>query len=178
MHKYTHFILILFSFSGTHSLTSYDMVSSLPTSYTRPSRGPWISFCLFAFYENYRGSGPDNYLILTLKINGPWRRGEEIWRVNTFVLISTPRKTGINANAHRKENIALGFYSRHHSHALHVYLWATICIYKGCRSESGIITNVAQVKSASWTVKGFWSSPRPIIFPILLLVSVSPATLT
>lgn len=32
-----------------------------------------ISFYLLAFYENNRGPGPDNYLILTLKINGTWR---------------------------------------------------------------------------------------------------------
>ena len=42
---------------------------------------------LSTFLENYRGSGPENYLILNVKINGAWRWGEEIWRVNTFILI-------------------------------------------------------------------------------------------
>lgn len=49
---------------------------------------------------------------------------EEIWGVKTFILISTPRKIGAHANAHSKGQIALGFYSRHQSHALSVHKWS------------------------------------------------------
>lgn len=42
--------------------------------YLTRGKGPRTSFYLLTFYENYRETGPDNYLILTLKINGTWRR--------------------------------------------------------------------------------------------------------
>lgn len=58
-----------------------------------------------------------------------------------------------------EEQIASGFYSRHQPHAWHVYIWASMCIHKECKSESGIITNLAKVKSAVGTMKRFWSSP-------------------
>lgn len=139
------------------------------------AKAPESHFICLLFYENYRGPSPHNYLILTPKINEVWRRGEEIWEVNTFIVISTPRKTGLKANAHSEEQIALCLYSRHQSCALCVCIWASVLTYKECKSESGTITNLAQVKSASWTSKHFWNSPRQIIISVLFPGSMSPA---
>lgn len=83
---------------------------------------------------------------------------KEIWGISTFILISTQRQTGINANTLSEEQIASGFYSRRQPHAWHVYIWATMCIHKECKSESGIIANFTKVKSAMGTMKRFWSS--------------------
>lgn len=80
---------------------------------------------------------------------------KEIWGISTFVLIFTQRKTGINSSTHSEEQIALGFYSRRQLRALYVYIWATMCIHKECKSESGIITSLAKVKSAVGTMKHF-----------------------
>lgn len=49
---------------------SRDTVSSLPMSYTKPSRGPQNLFYFLTFFENYMGPSPEKYFILSLKISG------------------------------------------------------------------------------------------------------------
>lgn len=79
---------------------------------------------------------------------------EKTWGVTTFILFSTPRKTGVNANAHSKEQIALGFCSRYQPPCFACLHMVTIQIHRECRSESGIITSSAQGLNRP---RGLWS---------------------
>lgn len=44
----------------------------------------------------------------------------------------------------------------------------TLRVHQECRSELGIITNSADVKSAPWTLKPFWNSPSRVTVPAVL----------
>lgn len=71
------FVHSLFFFSGTHSLhvSGHDVPTANILPEAKPS--PPNSFYLLVFYK--QGPGPDNYLILTLKITTAWKKDRKYW---------------------------------------------------------------------------------------------------